>query len=355
MLAVCSEIQQVPLELLTRLSGDEGYIGVTEIVNHRELEAPVPTEASWEERAQAAVVATGGSVAQTTWRFPLRQPDLGLPLESMLDGWTVVNGRDAAALLEEHLTSRIRQWRADVIVVGNIPVREPALSEYFVNAVTNASRKAADPSAYPAQLATAGLAAWKPTKILLATEVADAGSIRLESTRLATRLGRSLGDYAVAPRSLLVPQWTAGPPTVGYRLLASELAPNLASQDFFSGLMISPDTDCRRAAGHQAGGSLATLSKLAKKQRNMQALISRGSSGPTGNVAWLAQVDDLTRELGPDVGGEILYQLASHYRQSGQLALAADALDLLVDRFPTHPFTGRCLTVADTVLLQRRN
>ena len=83
-LAVCSEMQQVPLELLTRLCGDEGYIGVTEIVNHRELEAPVPTEASWEERAHAAVVATGGSVAQTTWRFPLRQPGLGLPLESML-------------------------------------------------------------------------------------------------------------------------------------------------------------------------------------------------------------------------------------------------------------------------------
>ena len=60
-------------------------------------------------------------------------------------------------------------------------------------------------------------------------------------------------------------------------------------------------------------------------------------------MAWLAQVDDLTRELGPDVGGEILYQLASHYRQSGQLALAADALDLLVDRFPAHPFTGDAL------------
>ena len=91
-----------------------------------------------------------------------------------------------------------------------------------------------------------------------------------------------MGDYAAAPRSLLVPQWTAGPPTVGYRLLASELAPNLASQDFFSGLMISPDTDCRRAAGHQAGGNLATLSKLAQKQRNMQALISRGSSDAHG-------------------------------------------------------------------------
>lgn len=343
LLAVCSEASQAPLELLARLCGDDGYIGVTEIVSHRELETPVPAESSWEERAHAAVVAAGGSLAQTTWRFPLRQRGLGLPLETTLHGWELVNGREAAPLLEEHLASRIRQWRADVLVVGNVPAGEPALAEYFVNAVRNAARKAADGTAYPGQLATAGLAPWKTTKVLLATETPDPGSIRLEAARLATRLGRSLGDYTVAPRSLLVSQWTPSIPSVGYRLLACELPPNLASQDFFSGLVLSPDTDCRRITGYQAGGNLAALSKIAQKQRNLQALISRGSGTPTDNVGWLAQVDDLTRELGPDVGGEILYQLASQYRQSGQLALAADAFDLLVERFPAHPFTSDAL------------
>jgi len=343
LLVFCSEPEHLPLELLTRFSGDEGYVGIAEILNHRDLEAPVLRESSWEERAHAAVVAAGGSQADATWRFPLRQAGLALPAETAIAGWNILHGGQATVLLEQHVVRCVRQWQPDVVVIGGPeqPMEEPSVP-LVRQLVASAVVKAADPDAYADQLAATGLRPWKSTKVI-ATAGSDEGAIRLETTRLATHLGSSLADYAAIPRGLLRHQWSPTPVVQSYQVLSSEQPLSRASQDVFSGLVLSAGGESRRESLHQVATSVETLSKLAQKQRNLRALIARERQTSEGNVAWLAQVNDLTRELGPLAGGEVLFQLAEQYRAGGQPALAADALELLIERSPDHPLAEAAL------------
>jgi hypothetical protein len=114
------------------------------------------------------------------------------------------------------------------------------------------------------------------------------------------------------------------------------------SRGFFAGLAVPYDSDARRQAGGPVGTTLESLGKLAQRHRNIQRLIA-GSAERSGAVAWLAQVEDLTRDLNPSAAGNVLYQLAQQYRCCGQPELAADALSVLVERYPNHPLADAAL------------
>ena len=336
-LALYSEPDRIPVELLTRLSGDEGYIGVVEVFARRDIEAAAVSPVSWEERTQAAVVAAGGSQADASWQFPVRQAGLDLPGEAIVTGWNTLHADRAASLLEQHVVRCIRQWRPDLILTENASPRgEEPLAHLINQVVLNAVRSAADGASYPGQVA-AGLGPWKATKVYAAAHDPAAGNVRLETARLATRLGSSVSDYAAEPRGLLNRRWTPPPATLSFQLLLSELPNPSGDRDFFSGLAVPVGGDARREAGGPAGSTtIESLNRLAQKQRNLQSLISRSSDASFGGAGWLAQVEELTRGLSPSAAGEILYQLAQQYRQAGQPELAADALNLLVRRFPDH-------------------
>ena len=344
LLAIVSEPDHIPLELLTRLSGDEGYVGAVELVNRRDVETPLRGECSWEERAHAATAAVGGSQADAAWQFPVRQAGLHLGLASILAGWDTLHGGRSTSLLEEHVVRRIRQWRPQVVVTqGASPSGQEPLGHLIQQIVLSAVRQAADPAAYREQLAVAGLPAWKVRKVLAASRAGEADTLTLETTRLATRLGSSLADYASAARGLVARQWRATPASVGYRLLMSDVPAIVGPQDFFAGLSVPAGGPARRAPGMPAGTSLETLSKLAQRRRNIQALLARLGEDPGGGAAWLAQAEDLIRGVSPSAGGEILYQLSQSYRDSGRSELAADALHMLTERFPEHPLAEGAL------------
>lgn len=344
LLAICDELEHVPLELFTRCSGDEGYVGVAEIVSHRELEAPVESEASWEERAQAAMVAVGGSHAGSTWKFPLRQAGLELPQSSVIEGWDILQGGQSTSHLESHIVRCVRQWRPELIVICDGKPRQGDRSASLFRQISvGAIAKAADSEHRPDLASALGLVPWKTSKILAACDGNEAGTIDVETARLATHLGSCLADYSAIPRGLLRRSWEPSPALLTYQVLSSELPLSTASQDIFSGMVLPAPGDSRREPCHQAATGLDALSRMAQKQRNLQALIARANAGDGNNVAWLAQVDDLTRELGPLAKGDLLFQLAEQYRAAGRPSLAADAMDLLVGKTPDHPFADKAL------------
>jgi photosystem II stability/assembly factor-like uncharacterized protein len=343
-LAICDELNRLPLELFTRCSGDEGYVGVAEIISHREFEAPVACEASWEDRAQAAVVAVGGSGAGSTWKFPLRQAGLEMPQTSVVEGWDILQGGQSTAHLESHIVRCVRQWRPDVVVICDAkPLTADKAGSLFRQISVGAVTKAADSEFGPELTTALGLDPWRTSKVLAACDGSEAGKITVETSRLATHLGSCLADYSAIPRGLLQRSWEASPAGLTYQVVSSELPLGTASQDIFSGMVLPSPSDSRREPCHQAATGLDTLSRMAQKRRNLQAMIARGNASEGGNVAWLAQVDDLTRELGPIAGGDLLFQLAEMYRSAGRPSLAADAMDLLVGRMPDHPFADKAL------------
>ena len=338
MLALFGDGADVPLELFVRLSGNEGYLGVVEVLGRRDVETPCRDKVYPADRIHEAVVAVGGSGARTAWQFPLRQPGLNLPAKQIIETWDRANDARGLRQLEGHVVRQIRLWRPDVIVTHDAaPQGDDPLGHLINQVVLQAVEKAGDPTSLPGQITAAGLEPWTVKKVYSATRPGRRGSTELTTAQLAARLGRSLADVAATPRGLLEDKFSVAPPTLGFRLLVRKLSQQQGRRDFFSGIVLHPGGDARRQLTDPPAEGLAMLRQAATRRRNMAAIVEQSKTNPQGMTALLARTDELTRGLDGQAAGRILYQLARQYHSSGRWPLAAETFELLVDRYPNHP------------------
>ncbi len=76
LLCVFADPDDVPLELIARLSGNEGYRTAVEVLGRRDIEVAPRDDVPLADRLHEAVVGVGGSASDVAWRFPLRQAGL---------------------------------------------------------------------------------------------------------------------------------------------------------------------------------------------------------------------------------------------------------------------------------------
>ena len=130
---------------------------------------------------------------------------MALSAENIIAGWDTATGGDGFKLMEEEVVKRIRQWRPAVVVTeGPDPTGQAPLRHLVNQVVLAAAQQAADPQAYPDHLSELGLNAWAPKKLLAHVPEGGGGTITLNTSRLATRLGRSLveqGFLGTGPHS----------------------------------------------------------------------------------------------------------------------------------------------------------
>jgi len=337
LLSIVSEPQRIPLEMLARLSGDEGYLATVEIMCRRDIETAEQKESTAEERGQAAVTELGGSYSGSAWQFPLRQNGLRMPVEAIIGGWNIVNDDQGIARMEELVVRKIRQWQPDVIVTENAsPDKQDPLAHVINQIVLAAVRRAADPSAFPEQLAMTHLAPWRVKKVLAALPPGQTGTLTLQTSRLATRLGSSLADQAARTRALLLEQWQPSPDRLDFQLLINETPSDAGTRDFFGGLLIEPGV-ARRQAGSRPGENLESLTNAARRRRTVDQLVTRSRQDPTAGISWLAQLSDLTDGLDSNATCMTLYELSQSYLAGGHHDLAADVMRSLVTNHANHP------------------
>ncbi len=194
LLGIFAEPDRIPLELLANLSGDEGYLSVVDVVTRPRPESVDAATVRPEQRTHEAVVAVGGSQAETAWQFPLRYLGVKLPAAAIAAGWergTEARSQDA---LEAYAVRQIRIWRPEIVVTEPASPRgEDPLGQMVNQAVLDAVEKAGEPSQFVEQIGAAGLAPWKVKKVFGSLGGDVAGNVNLTTSQLASRLGRSLG------------------------------------------------------------------------------------------------------------------------------------------------------------------
>ncbi len=117
-MAVAGVPQDLPLELLARLCKDQGHLGVAEVLGRVDLETTGRDDVPLADRLHQAMLNVGATAGETAWGFPIREPNLLLPSQTVLDGWNHVrNGHGADALLA-HVVRQIRTWRPSVILIS---------------------------------------------------------------------------------------------------------------------------------------------------------------------------------------------------------------------------------------------
>jgi hypothetical protein len=344
LLGIFSEPEDVPLELFAQLSGNEGYLGIVELLDRRDLEAAATSEVSAADRVREAMAGVGASGARTAWRFPLRQKGLELPAEKILDDWDRANDGRAVQERRAHLVRQIRLWRPEVVVTHDMDVRgNDPLAQLIHQAVLEAVEAAADPTLFSEQITQAGLGPWKVKKVFAAVEPGIRGDCNLTASGLATRLGRSLEEVTAGPRGLIDSESRPVPETFGFRLLADHLDPGSRRDDFFTGIVLQPGGEARRQLIEPSSQSVELIQRIAQRRRNSRAILQHMDDDPRQGAGLLAQVGDLVEGLDKDASARLLDQLARGYYRSGQWAMAAETFQLLADRHEDHPLARAAL------------
>ena len=344
LLGLFGDGQDVPLELFARLSGNEGYLGMVELLSRRDLELKQRDEVHRADRVHEAVVAVGASGAQTAWRFPLRQAGLQLGAEQIVAGWDRANDGRGLAELEAHVVRQIRLWRPEVIVTHDAsPNGRDPLGHLINQVVLSAAEKAGDPTSFARQITHAGLEPWKVKKAYAQLRPPSRGPTELATSQWAARLGRSLADVAAMPRGLLEDRFSVAPQTLGFRLLKRNVPQDQGRRDFFSGIVLYPGGDARRELIQPPPGNLDVLRRMAQRRRNMRAILEQSEKQPRAGVHLLAETAELTRGLEGGSAGRLLYHLAQQYYRGGRWSMAAETFELLADRHPDHPLTRPAL------------
>jgi photosystem II stability/assembly factor-like uncharacterized protein len=339
LLGIFSEPERVPLAVVAQQAGSDAYLTAVEILGRRDLEpAAPPNQRTLPRRTHGAVIAAGGSAADTAWRFPLRDEGLVLSADAVLARWNTANDGRATDRMEEHLVRRIRQWRPEVIVTEDVSPRGDDPQGHLTNQITLAAvAKAADPTAYSDQISQVGLTAWKVKKVFALARGDRGGVVTITPAQWAPRLGRSLAETAESGSRLISADLQPVPKLLGLSLLVDHLPQQAGRRDVMSGIVLSAGSEARRALSSPPGGNLDLLSRMAQRRHNVEQLLSRIHSGDPSTGTWIGQIDNLTSELPSRQSSEILWQLGQRYMQVGKGQAAAESMHALIHRYPQEP------------------
>ncbi|HUY33452.1 MAG TPA: YCF48-related protein [Pirellulales bacterium] len=344
LLALYSDAGTVPLELLSRLSANDGYLSAVELLNRRDQEPGQGPIAGLADRAQAALVGAGASAAETAWGFPLRQAGLALSAEQLVDGWDRANDGAGIERIEAHLTRRIRTWRPDVVLTHAASPRGDDRLGHIVNQIVlRAVEQAADATRFPEQIGQMGLDAWQVKKVFGSLPPGQLGTLNLNTAQVANRLGASLADYTAGPRGLIADEYTPGPTMLGFFLHVDTLPQGRGEHDFFSGLTLHPAGEARRQLIETGTQSIDLMKRVAQRNRNLKAILARPDQSDADQSRFLAQIGELTAGLDDASAGQVVYQLARQYHRTGRWPMAAETFNFLVDRHPQHPLAPAAL------------
>ena len=286
----------------------------------------------------------GASAVHAAWSFPVPPASVTHTAEQIVEAWNRVNDGEGIDRMEGHLVRQIRCWRPEIVVTHAASLGGDDPQGHVINQlVLEAVEQAADATCFPEQLGQMGLEAWKVRKVFGSLRGGRLGDVNLSTVQLAQRLGASLTDHVTGPRGLIVEEYAAPPANLGFRLYVDTLPQHVGEHDFFSGIALHPGGEARRMIGEFAMPGIDVMRRLAQKQRNVQAIVTRAEQGQLDPARYAAQINDLTAGLDSAMAGNVIYQLAQHYRQTGKWPLAADTFAMLVERHPNHPLSEAAL------------
>lgn len=326
-----------PWEVFAQLGAAQGYRGVLHTIDRgRSAAVDVPVG---DEPAAASNNVTGDSEEVDRLAFA-----------ATFTGASAVRaGRCAAATAADFdqfadwLAVQIRTWRPQLVITYGREARRDPLCRSLHAATLEAVARAADPQALPHVGPQAALAAWDVPRVVGCSAGDNRAALRLASTEIPARLGRSLGDVADEVRTLI---GTAGASPELWGISVDKPAGGELGRDLFSGLPIAPGSEARRQLPAADAQAAAQLQRHGQQQRNVKAIFARSldtTSGALRGTELLTQLGELTRGWSSDATARLLDRLAREMAARGGWDRAAELWQLLVEQHPDHPLVGAAL------------
>lgn len=325
-LVLCGTMEDVPLELIARLAGEEGYRLAVEVIVDERHAAKDIEELS---RAREAVIRLGAA------SFEIRTPHVLPP------------GHEELSVEEPYATQRLRlaarvdqltrMWRPEMVIVAGCADARAAHAQELERAAVSVCRGNAELTAS----ASATSPAWRPRRLWLASAGQLDAELVFRPEQMAPFAGAAVGDVATDVRRQI--QLHPGPRPVTWGLHAAVGRPSGegARRDLFAQLYLAPAGDARRAKlAYEANA--AQLRRSAMRQRHVTAILTQAAGQADERAA--ASLAELIAPLERDDAQRALLDLAAQAERVGNWRLAAEACKLMAER-AVHEPAGRWAAV----------
>jgi photosystem II stability/assembly factor-like uncharacterized protein len=326
----------LPVETLSLLGGEEGYLATGLRVLAPDPATEDLARASEERRFAAALRLAGGAAGEMLWQFPLPQYLSRAGKLEILHAWNRAHADCATEELLRQLVLALRIWQPSVVVTDHPDEQTATPAEALLaEALHEAFRRAADPQSFPEQITQLGLRTWEVAKVYCRWQERKGAEVHLDLTSINPHLGATAGDFARPAAGLLADAPYSLPKQRFFHLLESWLAGAAGHRHLMQGIELAPGGVARRK---QATACLSPdLEKALQARRNLEALAEQPAGGLADPNRLLAQIGPMLAGLPDDQGAATTFALATQYMHTGQWSLSRELFLQLVSRYPAHP------------------
>lgn len=327
----------LPLECISWLGADEGYLAAAVRVAAPDPDSAAMSRATEGQRLAAAMRQTGGAAGEMLWQFPVPQHLLRGSDDDLRKYWDGLHADRAAEDLLRQMVLALRMWRPDVIVTDppDDKTVNCAADRAVADSIHMAFDRAADAASFPEQVKTLGLETWSAGKLYAECGERNQAQVVIDGNNVSPRLGETPRDFANSAAGLLADAPVLSPRQRYFRLLDSHLDGSSRHRDLMEGTALAPGGTARRAL------ALAAVSpevlKASTIRRNLEALAEAPAIGNPETV--LAQIGPTLDGLSDEQAAETAFALANQYVRSGQWTLARETFLLMTKRYPGHALT----------------
>lgn len=203
-----------------------------------------------------------------------------------------------------------------------------------VRLLSDAMTMAADPQAFPEQIAATGLRPWQAERLAVLSEFGD-GTWRIDRNSLLNRTGRRLDDEIAIARSLVGGALFSGG-VITYRAKTLGRRGNEFHHDIWQGLAAGGASIPRRPETRLGSRNLRDMGHSLDKMQAINRLLHLPLVTLGDKVVWEQNLQSWLLEVDRETAGIWLLHLAESYYHKGDLSAAAMTLDYFLSSYPDH-------------------
>lgn len=380
LLGVLGRAEDVPLEALVQLAGDEGYLVEFALVAREANKEGLSEEIPLTERLNEALVETGAAGLTQANVFILNPAEQRDSIEQILRRFDEENDGDGLARFRERLVRLIRIWRPSALLtidstledgvgdVGAIPNKldpskpdgakalvgalaanaasldarpRDAFQELLLRELPAAIKNAADPAAYPEHLTACGLEPWAVKKARLLCRGQTQGNMTIDSSYYCASLGRPIAEIAANARAIVSGSAQTKDST-NFQTLFCAAVPKHADKTFFDGLELPYASDARRARQTGLAARSDALAARAGDRRQKLGVVD-AAVRKRGDLL-LSQLRGNIQGADPEFAVEYLENVGRRFAKLGEWAAAEEAFSLVALELIDVPQSREALT-----------
>lgn len=327
----------VPLDTVGLLGSGDGYLCAAVSVTSADTSSD-PKRANDPARLRRAVRLAGGVAAESVWCFPCPSHADGLPPRDLLALWDKAHGGKANEQLLRQAVLAVRVWQPEVIVTDVVASDATPADVLVLHAAKEAFTQAADPNAFPEQLADLGLKPWAAKKLYALSPDDGKTPVQLDLADFSPVLGATAKEFAEPAGRVL--SEAAPADRRCYKLVAHRLAGAEAHTGLMDGVVLARGGAARRpesAADRLDPETVEQLKKAAQTRRNLEALAAAPDAELAGADKAIALLGQEAKRMPDDTAARTIYAVGSQLARAGKWAEAREVFALLTAHHPGHP------------------